>query len=85
MLILTRKKDESIIIDDKIKITLLDIDSNRVQIGIEAPRSISIHREEVYQEIQEENRMAAIGKINISEVRSDLKKKVKKKTNKKND
>ena len=58
MLILTRKKNESIIIDEQIKVTILELDNNRVQVGIEAPRDISIHREEVYLEIQEENRKA---------------------------
>ncbi|AZO94003.1 carbon storage regulator CsrA [Halocella sp. SP3-1] len=74
MLILTRKKDESIIIDDKIKIKVIDIDGNRVQLGISAPESITIHREEVYLEIQEENKMAALEKVNLSELAANLKK-----------
>lgn len=74
MLILTRKKDESIIIDDNIKIKVIDIDSNRIQLGIDAPKSISIHREEVYKEIQEENKMAVLAKIDLSEIAANLKK-----------
>lgn len=58
MLILSRKKEQAIIIDGEIKITILDIDQNRVQLGIKAPRSISIYREEVLREIQQENRLA---------------------------
>ena len=60
MLVLTRKIDESIIIGDDIKITLVDIRGDQVKIGIEAPREISVHREEVYREIQAENRRAAM-------------------------
>lgn len=59
MLVLTRKRDESIIIGDNIKITVVDVRGDQVKIGIEAPRSISVHREEIYNEIQRENQRAA--------------------------
>ncbi len=59
MLVLTRKKDEKIIIDDNIEVTVVSIDGNQVQLGIDAPRSIEIHREEVYERIREENLQAA--------------------------
>lgn len=72
MLILTRKKNESIIIDDKIKVTVLELDNNRVQLGIEAPRDIIIHREEVYRDIQEENRKAALVKVDLSLLKESL-------------
>lgn len=65
MLVLTRKVDESIIIGDDIKITVVDVRGDQVKIGIDAPRSVSVHREEVYQEIQEENRRAALTKRGI--------------------
>lgn len=60
MLVLTRKKDESIIIGDDVKITVVEVRGDQVKIGIDAPRSIPVHREEVYKEIQEENRRAAL-------------------------
>jgi len=74
MLILTRKKNESIIIDEQIKVTILELDNNRVQLGIEAPRDIIIHREEVYRDIQEENRKAALVKVDLSLLKESLSK-----------
>ena len=59
MLILTRKSGESITIGDDVKITVVEVKGKQVRIGIEAPRSYMIHREEVYLSIQEENRRAA--------------------------
>jgi carbon storage regulator len=75
MLILTRKKDESIIIGDNIKIKVVELDNNRVQIGIDAPEAITIYREEIYQQIQEENRLAATFEDKFSLNLSDLLKK----------
>lgn len=60
MLVLTRKRDESVMIGDNIKITVVDVRGDQVKLGIEAPRSIPVHREEVYREIKEENRRAAL-------------------------
>lgn len=51
MLVLSRKKDESIIIDGGIKITIVEVRGDRVRIGIEAPRDTAVHREEVYERI----------------------------------
>ncbi len=59
MLVLTRKKEQSIIIGDNIEITIVDIQGDQVRIGINAPKNITIYRKEVYMEIQEENRRAA--------------------------
>ena len=52
MLVLSRKKDEKIIIGDKISIMVVDIQGDKVRLGIEAPREVTVHREEVYQAIQ---------------------------------
>ena len=59
MLILTRKLGETIRIADEIKITFLEIKGKQLRIGIDAPKNISIHREEVYQMIQKQNILAA--------------------------
>jgi carbon storage regulator len=55
MLILTRKQDESVIIDDDIRITVLSDKHGQVKIGIEAPDDIEIWREEIYEKIQAGN------------------------------
>lgn len=51
ILVLTRKKNEVIIIGDDVRITVVDIRGDKVRIGIEAPRDVDVHREEVYKEI----------------------------------
>ena len=60
MLVLSRQRDESIIIGDNVVITIVDIRGDKVKLGIEAPREISVHRQEVYDAIQRENRQAAL-------------------------
>ena len=59
MLVLTRKINEKIVIGDDIEIVLVDITKDQVKIGINAPRNVKVHRWEVYEEIQKENREAA--------------------------
>ncbi len=59
MLVLTRKPGESITIGDEIMIHVIEIKGKQVRLGIEAPRKFTIHREEVYIRIQEENKLAA--------------------------
>ncbi|MBW1739634.1 MAG: carbon storage regulator CsrA [Deltaproteobacteria bacterium] len=59
MLVLTRKSGEKITIGDDIVVTILDISGTQVKVGIEAPRGISVHRSEIYEKIQEQNRLAA--------------------------
>jgi carbon storage regulator len=54
MLVLSRQKDESIMIGDDIKITIVDVRGDKVRLGIEAPRKVSVHRIEVYEAIQRE-------------------------------
>ena len=60
MLVLTRKPGQSVYIGDDIKITLHGIRGNQVRIGIEAPSSVKIFREEIYLQILEENKSAAV-------------------------
>ena len=59
MLILTRKLGERITIGDEIMIHVIEIKGKQVRLGIEAPKKFTIHREEVYIRIQEENKRAA--------------------------
>ena len=54
MLVLSRKMDEKIIIGDSITITVVDIRGDKIRLGIEAPRDIPVHREEVYRAIKRE-------------------------------
>lgn len=58
MLALSRKLGETIVIGDNIEITVLDIQRDQIKLGINAPRHISIHRKEIYLQIQEENKAA---------------------------
>lgn len=55
MLVLSRQRDESIIIGDNIVVTIVDIRGDKVRLGIEAPGEIPVHRREVYEAIQREN------------------------------
>lgn len=55
MLVLSRQRDESIIIGDNIVITVVDIRGDKVRLGIEAPKEVPVHRQEVYDAIQREN------------------------------
>ena len=67
MLVLSRQRDESIIIGDNIVVTIVDVRGDKVRLGIEAPREVSVHRREVYEAIQRENREAA--KIQLDDAR----------------
>jgi carbon storage regulator len=59
MLVLSRQKDQAIMIGDNIEITIVDIRGDKVRVGITAPSEIPVHRKEVYEAIQQENRQAA--------------------------
>ena len=59
MLVLTRKKDQALVIGDDIEITVLDIQGDQIRLGVEAPKNVKIFRKELYLEILEENKNAA--------------------------
>ncbi len=59
MLVLTRKENESIMIGDDVEVKILDLKENQVKLGIVAPRSVAVHRREVYLAIRAENAQAA--------------------------
>ncbi len=68
MLVLSRLRDETIVIGDNIRITIVDIRGDKVRLGIDAPTEIPVHRQEVYEAIKRENQKA--GHIQPGETRS---------------
>ncbi len=66
MLVLSRQRDESITIGDNVQVTVVDIRGDKVRLGIIAPAEIPVHRKEVYDAIQRENRKAA--KVNSDDL-----------------
>ncbi|MBS7525789.1 carbon storage regulator CsrA [Fusibacter paucivorans] len=74
MLILTRKKNESIIINNNIEIQIISIEEGKVKIGINAPKEVAIHRSEIFDKIMESNKEAIVSK----DARSLLAEKMKK-------
>ena len=73
MLILTRKTSQSIIIDGNIEITIVESVDGKVKIGIEAPKEIEIFRKEVYEKIQEENRLAVKSNVDTKSIKDVFK------------
>lgn len=63
MLILTRRLGESIVIEDNIKITVVDINKQQIKLGIDAPKHITINREEVARKVKEENQLSSTSMI----------------------
>ncbi len=57
MLILTRKVGESLVIGEDVSIIVLGVKGNQVRIGVDAPKSVSVHREEIYNKIQDEKKI----------------------------
>ncbi|MFT9494657.1 carbon storage regulator CsrA [Anaerosolibacter sp.] len=74
MLVLSRKKDESIMINGNIEIKVIAVEDGKVKLGISAPKEIDIHRKEVYLEIQDENKEAAKGSLQINNLTKLFKK-----------
>ena len=72
MLVFTRKKDESLIIGNEIEVTILNIGSGNVKVGITAPRHISVHRSEVYEAIKRENLAASQSQLPAPDVLKKL-------------
>lgn len=69
MLALSRKLGESIVIGNDIEITILEVKGDQVKIGINAPKSVSVYRKEIYLQIQESNKEAAKSEVSIDELK----------------
>jgi carbon storage regulator len=61
MLVLSRQRDESIMIGDNVVITIVDIRGDKVRLGIEAPQEVPVHRQEVYEAIKRDGRRSTTG------------------------
>ena len=66
MLALSRKQGESIIIDNEIEVTILEIKGDQIKIGVNAPKTVPIYRKEIYQQIQNSNKEAVDNSGNTS-------------------
>ena len=75
MLILSRKTNQKILIGDNIELTIIDIRGDQVKIGVDAPASVKVFREEIYQEIQNENRAALVRDTELNLPELHIKKK----------
>jgi carbon storage regulator len=67
MLVLSRKKDEKIVIGDHITLMVIDIRGDKVRLGIEAPKDVAVHRQEVYEAIQKEMELEKQQKSEIND------------------
>jgi len=84
MLVLSRQRDETIIIGDNIEITVVDVRGEKVRLGITAPRAVQVHRKEVYDSIRRENAEASrvqiddLGEVdrNLRQLRPDLRSRI---------
>lgn len=69
MLALTRRKNESLVVNNNIEITVLEVRENQVKLGIKAPKEVPIYRKEVYMQIQDENK-SALDTSNVSKLKN---------------
>ncbi|MGN0327469.1 MAG: carbon storage regulator CsrA [Lachnospira sp.] len=74
MLALSRKKDEAIVINDDIEVTVIEIKGDQVKLGISAPKAVPIYRKEVYVQIQNSNKEAASTNIDVQALNKLFKK-----------
>ncbi len=74
MLVVTRKSGQSLMIGDNIEVKVLSVAGEKIRIGIQAPKEITVHRSEVYQEIVRQNRLATHSHIPSPALLSRLKK-----------
>ena len=77
MLILSRKKDESILVGSDIEITVVSVQGDQVKLGIKAPKQVDVYRKELFEEIQHENVEAAEIKVNIGDLINNSKNRTK--------
>lgn len=75
MLVLTRKKNQSIIIGSDIEVKIVEVKGDTVKLGVNAPSSVSVHRKEVYEAIQKENKEAKTFDTNVLEILNSVFKK----------
>ena len=73
MLILSRKKDESILIGSDIEVTVIAVQGDQVKLGIKAPKKVDVYRKELFEEIQNENVEASEITLNLSELLENTK------------
>ncbi len=67
MLILTRRVGETLMIGDEVSVTVLGVKGNQVRIGVNAPRDVTVHREEIYERIRKERALGGDGELEIPE------------------
>ena len=73
MLILTRKQGESVAIGDEIQVTVVEIQGKQVKLGVRAPREVAVHRQEIYEKIQQENiRASQVDDFDLSKIKQAL-------------
>ncbi len=69
MLALTRKVGESIIINNDVEVTILDVKGDQIKVGINAPKTVPIYRKEIFNQIKEENESAMIDASHVEELK----------------